>query len=157
MSNNGNILAFSCTHIPFERKGYLGFLRTVQAKYKCENIICLGDEVDCHSLSYHEKHPSGMGAGHEADEARKHLRAWYKAFPSMKICVGNHSSLIYRKAKTHGIPQAFFKTYNQIWEAPSSWVWDDNFEMYDIRFFHGHGRGGMYPHVNWAKDSRHQK
>jgi predicted phosphodiesterase len=37
------VLVFGDTHIPFMRKGYVEFLKSVYKKYRCDKVVCVGD------------------------------------------------------------------------------------------------------------------
>lgn len=144
----GNILCIADTHIPNERPGYLDFCVDVANKYKCDKFVHIGDVVDFHAISYHEKELEAPTASQELVAARDDLKHWKKAFPKMHVCLGNHDLLIYRKAKTHGIPIDFFRTMNDILELPETWQWNRQHIIDEVLFFHGTGFSGRYPYAN---------
>lgn len=150
VEGKNNVLAFGCTHIPFEKEGYLDFLLKVKKEYNCNKFIHLGDEVDNHATSFHEHDPDGMSAGKEIDIARRHLKDWYKAFPQCFVCIGNHSALPLRKARAHGLSKEFFRTYREIWQAPDSWYWDESVEIDGVLYQHGLGSSGINAHRSLA-------
>jgi len=39
--------------------------------------------------------------------AMQQLNIWYKRFPNVKVCIGNHSALHKRKALANGLPERF--------------------------------------------------
>lgn len=99
------------------------FLAAIKKKYQPDRVICLGDEVDGHALSYHEKDPDLDSAGPELEKAIKFLKPIYKLFPVVDILESNHGSLVFRKAKTAGIPKRALKSYRETLEAPIGWKW----------------------------------
>lgn len=99
------------------------FLKAIKKKYKPDRVICLGDEVDYHALSFHESDPDLDSAGPELEKAIRFLKPIYKLFPEVDVLESNHGSLIYRKALTAGIPHRALKTYRSILEAPLTWRW----------------------------------
>tara|TARA_R100001086_G_scaffold199785_2_gene115981 strand:- start:6342 stop:7091 length:750 start_codon:yes stop_codon:yes gene_type:complete len=148
--NRPNILVIGDTHIPFNHPGYLDFCRSVQEKYRCNTVVHIGDECDNAALSYHEKTPEGHSAESEAELALNELQKWYKAFPEVKVCVGNHSALPYRQATTAGIPKRFLKTYEEVWQAPKGWKWELEWVINDCIFTHGTGTNGQQAAIKRA-------
>ena len=149
-----NILIIGDTHSPFTLDGYLEFCARTRDKYQCDTIVHIGDEVDAHALSKHVHDPSGMSAGHEYEAAYKDMQRWFKEFPEAKVCIGNHSERMFRRAKEFGIPYAYLKKYREIWDAPDTWVWEYTWEINNVLFTHGTNNSGMYPHANLAKKNR---
>ena len=150
---DSNVLYFGCPHLPFEHEHFLEFLVETQQRCKCKKVVCLGDLIDNHSISYHEHDPNGWAPLKEMQETDKHLLPWKKAFPVMTVCRGNHDSLVDRKAKTVGLPKRCFKDFRDIWEFPAGWK--DGFEcvVNNVRGIHGTKRSGKMAHVNLAVES----
>lgn len=140
--NPNNVLCIADTHEPFCREGYLEFCREQQEKYNCGTVVHVGDEVDNCALSAWEKDPDGLSAGSEYRKALKGMQKWYKVFPEVKVCIGNHSERIFRLARTAGIPKKFLRGYEEIWEAPSGWQWANNWEIGNVMYTHGTGTSG---------------
>lgn len=154
MSKRENILATSCSHIPFEHPDYLDFLIETYHREKCGTIVHLGDVVDNHGISYHEKNPNGKSIKDEMSEAEKHLVKWFKAFPNMYVCLGNHDLLVTRQAKTAGLPAKVIKDLKEIWSFPRGWKVNKAWVINDVKFQHGTGRSGKYAHILAASDNR---
>ena len=148
-TDKGHVLVIGDTHIPFEHKGYLDFCKRVQDAYKCDVVIHIGDEVDNHAISFHDSDPDGWSARHEMDTAIEKLQGWYKAFPTVRLIVGNHSALPFRKAYGYGIPRRMLRPYREMWEAPDSWTWHQSLEKDGVWYQHG-DRGGKTPALNVA-------
>ena len=149
-----HILVIGDTHIPFEETHYLDFCLQVKKRVRCDTVVHIGDLVDNHSMSYHEHDPNGLSPSDEIKKAKKHLDKWYKAFPKLYLCRGNHDRMVDRKGKTAGLPSVVFRPFRYIWDLPKGWVDDWDFEFYGVRFQHGTGYSGKYAHMNAAYDNR---
>lgn len=123
LEDNSCILLISDLHIPYHHKDSLEFLQNLKDKYQPTRVICLGDECDKHSLSYHDSDPDLYSAGHELKKTVKVIKKLHQMFPVMDIIESNHGSLVYRKAKTHGIPQEYIKSYNDVLGVDGNWQW----------------------------------
>lgn len=117
------ILIISDMHAPYGHPDTVPFLRALSAKYKFDKVVCIGDEIDNHAISFHDSDPDLPSAGEELREAIKALRPIYKLFPKMDVVESNHGSLVIRKAVANGMPRAVFKSYNDILDAPDTWKW----------------------------------
>ena len=149
-----HVLVIADTHIPFEHRDYLEFIKGVQNKFKCGTVVHIGDLVDNHSISYHEHDPNGWSPKDEMEQTDKILKVWFKAFPKLYICRGNHDCLPDRKGKTVGLPKRCFKSFRDMWHLPSKWIDDFEFEIDGVKYEHGTGYSGKYAHVNAAFDNR---
>jgi hypothetical protein len=136
------VLVISDTQIPFHHKDYLAFLKAVARKYKTNEVVHIGDEVDMHALGQWEHDPDGYSAGDETRVAVKELKKLYKAFPRAKVCHSNHTSRALRKGYSAGIPAGFFKHISEVLEAPKGWVWDESFIIDGVKYQHGVGYSG---------------
>lgn len=127
-------------HAPFTHPGYLDFCKETFHHFGVTDVVHIGDVVDHHAISYHEHDPDGLSAGAELKLAKKQLALWYKAFPKVKACIGNHDALIMRKALSAGLPKDFVKTLAEIYEAPAGWEfgWEWDFGNWQAK----HGTGG---------------
>jgi len=149
-----NILIIGDTHEPFALPKYRDFCARTRDKYECDTIVHIGDEVDHHALSNHTHDPNGMSSGREYNAAYKAMQKWFKEFPVVKICIGNHSERMFRKSREFGLPFEYLKTYRDIWDAPDTWRWEYNWVINDVFFTHGTNNSGLYPHINLAKKNR---
>jgi len=122
------------------------FLTALKKKFKPDRVICLGDEVDHHALSYHESDPDLDSAGPELEKAIKFLKPLYKLFPKVDVLESNHGSLVYRKAMTAGIPRRALRSYGDTLEAPRGWKWH-----YDLRLTMSNGVDLYLHHGKSAK------
>lgn len=114
----------------------------------------IGDLVDNHAINYHEHDPNGRSPIDEMREADKHLKTWFKAFPSLFLCIGNHDRLVDRKCRTVGLPERCFKPFREIWGLPKGWKDDFSWEIDNVRYTHGTGLSGANAHVIAATQSR---
>jgi len=121
--NNECILLISDMHIPYHHLDTFEFLEYLKDKYKPTRVICLGDELDKHSLSFHDSDPDLHSAGHELSESLKYIKQLEELFPELDILESNHGSLIWRKAKSSGIPKHYIKTYNEVLGVSDKWEW----------------------------------
>jgi hypothetical protein len=150
-----NKLVIGDTHFPFCLPDYLEFTKQVQRRYDCDDHpIHIGDEIDAHALSYHEKDANGMSIFAEMEEAMEDMRKWYRAYPKVTVCVGNHSALPFRQANTAGIPKRWIKPYEQAWEAPTGWRWVIETIIDDVLYEHGTGASGKNAALGRAEKHR---
>lgn len=142
------------THEPFCKEGYLEHCKKIYKDFKCTSVKHIGDEVDLCATSQYEKDPDGKSAGDEYIEALKSMKRWYKAFPVVEACIGNHSSRMFRLARTAGISKKFIKSYEQIWEAPKGWRWSEHWETDNVLYSHGTGLSGRASALKLAMQYR---
>lgn len=121
--DNSRILLISDLHIPYHHQDAVEFLVHLKEKYNPTRIICLGDEVDGHALSFHDNDPDLPSAGDEIRQALPVIAELFKIFPQMDILESNHGSLVWRKAKVFGIPKHYIKSYNEVLGVDNGWKW----------------------------------
>jgi hypothetical protein len=121
--DNSRILIISDLHIPYHHPDTLGFLQYLKNKYNPTRVISMGDECDKHSLSFHDSDPDLSSAGHELSTSLPVIKELHEMFPKIDILDSNHGSLVYRKAKHHGIPRAYVKSYNDVLGVDLGWKW----------------------------------
>lgn len=126
MALNDRILILSDLHVPYHHPDTVRFLTAVKRKYRPTRVISVGDEVDKHAMSFHDSDPDLPSAGHELKNAIKALQPLYKLFPRMDLVDSNHGSMIFRKAKHHGIPVKYLRSYRDVLEAPVGWEWHND-------------------------------
>lgn len=127
MKKAKSILVISDMHHPYAHPDTVPFLKAAKKKFKPDTVVCIGDEVDFHDLSYHDSVPDLDSAGKELEKAIKSLKPLYKLFPKATVVESNHGSMVLRKAVTAGIPSKAIKSYNEILDAPKGWKW-----MFDV-------------------------
>ena len=127
--NDEIILVVSDLHIPYMHVDAISYLKAIKKKYNIKNdnpnhhIFCVGDEVDFHGLSYHDSEPSLDTQYQETLKARKIIKELENLFPKMTLVHSNHGSMLYRRGKTHGIPNYMLKDYNEVLEVGDGWTW----------------------------------
>ena len=129
------LLAISDFHAPYNHPDAIPFLLALHDKYKFDHVLCGGDEVDFHSMSFHDSDPDLPAPGLELEKAIKILEPLYAAFPDVDVLESNHGSLVYRKGKHHGFPRHVLKSYTEILKAPKGWQWREEFSY---QFSNGH-------------------
>lgn len=138
------ILVLSDMHIPYQHPDMLSFLKAVKKKFKPTNVVCIGDEVDMHDMSFHDSNPDLDAAGIELERSIEILKPIYKLFPDVSIVESNHGSMLYRKGLAHKIPKKMLKGYNEVLEAPKGWKWYKEVRIKsptgDILFRHSFGK-----------------
>lgn len=146
------VLVIPDTHCPVMREGFVSFLKRMADRWSPNKIVHIGDLVDNHAISFHEKHPGLSSPKDEFQKAKKQIAQLVKAFPKADWLIGNHDALTERQAMSAGLPPEVLKSYNELWEIP--WKVHERFSeliIDDVVYMHGEGPGGMYAHGNRAK------
>ncbi len=120
------ILVISDLHTPYSHPDVVRYLRALNKKYKFDKIVCIGDEIDYHALSFHDSDPDLPSAGLELEAAIKALVPIYKMFPHVDVVESNHGSMVLRKALANGMPKRVIRNYNETLDAPAGWKWFDD-------------------------------
>lgn len=119
------VLFLSDLHIPWSVKYYLRFLKDLKDEFQPDIVICGGDELDYHAISFHKSDPSLFSAGHELDTAIIEIQeGLHKLFPKLYLLESNHGSLIFRRLKFEGISLRHLKPLHDLYETPL-WEWHE--------------------------------
>jgi hypothetical protein len=153
-TGKNNVLVIPDLQVPYEHPDALAFMKAVNDIYAMDAVVCIGDEVDQHCIGRFDTDPAAMGAANELKLAVRRLRKWYDAFPTVKVCMSNHTQRIYRNAFHAGIPEEYLKPVNEWLQAPVDWEWDDSFIIDEVKYEHGDAQGGMYAARNLAVRNR---
>lgn len=149
--HNGRIVGIiGDLHAPFVHPRYIDFLMDTFGSHGVTDIISIGDIVDNHAMSFHDSDPDGRSPGDELKKAVEVLQPYYKAFPKVKVTLGNHDLIPYRKVKVMGLSKEVIKTPDQIWQSPEGWSWDTSFQIDGVLYKHGTNRSGKTPALNLA-------
>lgn len=140
-------------HHPFCHPGYMDFCSDTFEKHGVDKIVNIGDVVDGHALSFHDHDPNGRSAEDESELAMKEVQRWYRAFPSMRVCIGNHDARYFRTAQKAGIPNRYIKSYREVWNTPK-WLWALEHTIDGVLYEHGTGSSGKDAAYNRARDQR---
>jgi len=151
---NKTVLVIGDTHEPFCHKQYLPFCKRIEKAFKCDTTVHIGDLVDNHAISYHEHDPDGWSPESEMRHADKRIALWFKAFPQVKLCFGNHDRLPDRKGKTVGLPRRCFRSFRDMWNLPKSWETEFAYTIGNVKYTHGTGYSGDLAHLKAAHDNR---
>lgn len=137
------ILVVGDLHAPYTHPDAIAFLRSVRDEYAPDMVVQMGDETDGHAISFHESDPNLDSAGVELEKAKLVLEEVHELFPNLLVCDSNHGSLVYRRAKAHGLPVQFIKKYRDILfpeHGAPAWSWADawvlNTPLGPVRFQH---------------------
>jgi len=142
-------IVISDLHAPYNHPDSLDFLKALKKKYKPKWVVCIGDELDNHAMSFHDSDPDLSSAGDELKRGREFLWELERLFPKMDIVDSNHGSMHYRKGKAHGIPKHMLLGYKDLIfgehnpdgtlsrRRGEGWDWHPDFERDGIYFCHG--------------------
>lgn len=137
------ILVMPDLHAPYHHKDALKFMESVKNNIRPDLVVNLGDEVDNHAISFHNSDPNLLSAADELVAARRTMNELHRIFPNMLICHSNHGSLHFRRAKAHGIPVEYLRTYREILfpdGGGAGWAWNYQHTVHtplgDVAFKH---------------------
>lgn len=152
-----NILVIPDLHIPFEHPDALKFVSLVDQLWFPRGdrlVVCLGDEIDSHSISKHMPDPDGRSARDELEGAKVKLRDWYTQFPKVYVCDSNHTRRPWKRAYEAGLSQQFMRDVKEVYGAPEGWNWGDRWILDGIAFEHGEGVSGAMGALKAAQQNR---
>ncbi len=121
-----SILIISDLHTPYHHIDSLDFLAAIKKKYKPDTVVNIGDEMDWHSIAFHDSHPGLYSPSHELIIAKQFFKSLEKLFPRQYIMDSNHGSLVFRKATRHGLPHEVFTSYNKMLGVGKGWTWHED-------------------------------
>lgn len=120
---NQRILVISDMHHPYGHPDTIAFLTAVKKTYSPTKVVCIGDEVDKHAMSFHTHDPDLSSPGDELKQAIAKLDPLYELFPVVSVLDSNHGSLAFRRAKHAGISRKYIRDYGEVLKSPRGWVW----------------------------------
>ena len=121
-----SILFIPDLHAPYQHRDTLRFLMAVKQAFKPDLSVCAGDELDYHALSFHDSDPNLDSAGTELEKGKVFLQSLHGVFPQLLLCHSNHGSMVFRRAKAHGIPVQMIKKYRDVifpQHGAPEWSW----------------------------------
>ncbi len=139
-------------HLPVAHPRALDFCVDTYNKYKCDSVLYIGDLIDHHAISKHDKNPSCPSAKDEYTQVKIDIQQWYDTFGKADVMLGNHDCRPERLAEEAGIPELYLKPYSEVWDT-SEWNWVFDIIHDGVYYFHGSG-GGKTPALN-KTDSMH--
>jgi len=114
-------------------------------------VVHIGDLVDNHACSFNfDADPNGLSPADEIKKARKRLEPWFKAFPDVLLCLGNHDRRVDLKARHVGLPDVVFRPFRDIWGLPTGWKDAFSHVIDGVQYLHGTGFAGDYAHLKAA-------
>lgn len=116
-------------HFPYAHPDIIKFLTAIKNRFDPDLVVCCGDELDHHQLSFHDSIPELLGSSEEFVKAKRLLHGVMDLFPKVTMLESNHGSLAYRKARCAKLPAYYLKSYNEVLEAPSTWTWVHRLEI----------------------------
>lgn len=140
------ILVIADTHFPHHVKNTIPFLRAIKRAHNPDIIVHLGDELDCHAMSFHDTDPDiEYSASGELKKAKKSIKCLEKLFSGMYLLNSNHGSMVYRRAKADGVPRHYLKSLAEVYETPK-WFWYDDLVLQTKRgdIYCCHGKSKAY-------------
>jgi predicted phosphodiesterase len=144
-----NVLVIGDIHEPFCEEGYLEHCIAQYEKYKCTDVVFIGDVIDSHYSSFHRADPDGYGAGDELERAIDRIQQWYAAFPKALVCIGNHDAIVRRKAFDSGISKCWIRDYDEMLGV-DGWDFQEHHKLDGVLYVHGTGTSGRSAAVNKA-------
>jgi len=143
------VLVIGDVHEPATHPAYRAFCSDLRTAWQTDKTVFIGDVVDHHCISFHQKDVDADGVSREADIASAGIAKWYKEFPRAKVMIGNHDERVIRLAASVNIPSRFVKEYSKVWNTPK-WKWTRETTIDKVRYFHGTGLTGKMPALNAA-------
>tara|TARA_R110002167_G_C12494775_1_gene635739 strand:+ start:85 stop:756 length:672 start_codon:yes stop_codon:yes gene_type:complete len=148
------VLIIGDTHCPAMHPKYLPFLKRVYREHGCNRVVHIGDLVDWHAISFHEKDPSMPAPRDEIIKALEQVNKIKRAFPRVDYLMGNHSSLPLRKARMIGLPDEVMLPFETLWGLPN-WKIHRRYAKLiidGVQYRHGDsGKGGQFAASAQAK------
>lgn len=141
-------------HIPYHHSDAIRFLYSVYKQYKCQLVVCVGDEVDMHALSFHDHDPELMNAHAEMEACYDFLKKLYRTFPDVSVCTSNHTSRPFRRASKFGLPSSFLRSYREFMHAPPTWEWKDEWIIDGVKYIHGEPFSGKFAALRACESHR---
>lgn len=114
-----NLLAIGDLHYPYEHPDSWDFLAALKAYYRPSVVVQVGDIVDMHHQSFHDKHPEALGAREEFEQAKVRMKRFERMFPGAHITLGNHGIRPERIAQKFGLLPDMLKAKGDLWGTPS--------------------------------------
>lgn len=160
MSNESRVLVVGDLHAPFHHPNYLDFCKGVYDKYRCNKVVFIGDILDNHCMSYHENSVEAEGLNIEFDKAYREIQRWHTLFPEAVVTLGNHDSLVLRKAQSGSIGKHWIKEFKEVLNTPK-WEFVTRKVIDGVLYTHGTGRQArnrcLEDHLSVAQGHFHSK
>ena len=149
------VLVVPDLHAPAIHPNALDFVKSIQDYWQTTQTVFLGDNFDFHRLSFHPSEPRSDGAWREHQLSLEALEPWYQHFKKATYLVGNHCSMVARRAVDSGIPEEWLKPKRELFGMPKGWKIIERFGTHRIdgvAYRHGDTPpGGQFPALAHAK------
>lgn len=139
----GNVLVIPDIHFPYHHRNSFDFLEQTAKRWKCTKVISLGDMFDMHRTGKHLPEPCSMGMSEELEMNKVCVKVLSKMFPKMSVCYGNHDLRAYKAVKEKGITSDMLKPIGELFGCPKDWIFDYEFNIDGVLYFHGDGYSGL--------------
>jgi metallophosphoesterase superfamily enzyme len=148
------VLSFGDNHFPYDLPEFLDHLKYVCDIWQPDIIANTGDMFDHHAINFHGADPDAPSHGLEIEKAIARAEKYYREFPNLKMVMGNHDALIWRRAMKAGLSRKVLKDYKEIFEMPNGWeIYDDYYKIDGVMYIHGEGAMGMNGSMKMAQST----
>lgn len=134
------VLVIPDTHEPFSMRDSIDFCKRIADEYSVDEVVHIGDLVDLHTASRWPNDPDALSAKDESYQARERVSMWVDAFPSVKMCIGNHDIRAHRQATKSGLSPDWVKGFSEFYQLP--WDIQPSFLIDGVLYRHGTDAGG---------------
>jgi predicted phosphodiesterase len=138
------VLVIPDLHLPVAHPSALDFCVDMYNKHDCDTVVFIGDVVDHHAISRHDKNPNCPSAKDEYERVGIDLEQWKDTFPIATVTIGNHDERPELIAEENDIPAVYLKPYSEVWDTPE-WKWVHDTTIDGVYYYHGVGCGGKNP------------
>ena len=146
------VLVIGDVHEPACHIGYKYFVKDLYDSWDCDSCVFIGDIVDHHCISFHQKDVDADGVSREAEIAFERIQVWNELFPKATVTIGNHDERVLRLAASVNIPSRFIKDYKKVWGTPK-WDWVRDTTIDNVHYLHGTGFSGKTPALTCSSAS----
>ena len=142
-------LVISDTQAPFHHPDTFPFLRWVCEEFGVTHVTHIGDEVDNSHASLFARNPDAISFNDEIQRSQEFMDEMYENFEEMTICNSNHGDRPFRNSGMH---PRFIKSPGEVFNAPKTYRWADQWIHEGVLYHHGHfsGHGNINPAIRFA-------
>ena len=137
------------TQHPFEHTRSLEIVIDTFIEWKVTVVVHIGDLIDNAAISDYESSDEAYNVNQETSLAKKHLAKWVEAFPSVKVCIGNHDMRYFKKLKKLGLKNEAKDIYRNKFGLPQTWELEKEFIIDNVKYKH-RPLGGKFGFFNIA-------
>lgn len=145
------------TQEPFSAHGAIAFALDVFRREKIPvrepgHVYHVGDEADLYQFSRFARSPeTPYTPKTELEALRDRMRAWYRAFPFVRVCRSNHVDRMMKRAAEAGLPSEALRAWRDLIDAPDGWEWADSWLVTADKqpFLVEHGHHGSQALNSW--------